>query len=1299
MGGIYNDMILSQPALGQDVQLGMLYNACSSQFFAGVSLWDNDVVNANQKLDEEKVLCTDFDFSCSLEEARKNSALDVEGSLSLDLKLFSATGSAKYLNDSKSSMHEARVNVSCTIVRRTRRIPQEVLASLKYEKYLDDPRYTHYVAEVVEGGSATLSFVRSCSSAEEAKKLTGELKMNIVRIPIEGGAKVEFSDKYESKFENVNVSYSGAMAENVSTLEDARRVAGEMPTKLAKQLNTLRYKLLPLSVLDSRVKRLIRSLNANLVTETAAALKAGTTASLRLRDLVEEDVFQKQFPAIGRQISNLQTAFSAAETEFMEDARRLLPELRDGTTNENHKTEQLQAAVDLFKSRTKSAEDFIKLKDREASVLRETVAELLGSNFENHLGGIKPRSLIDGRAPRLLLSFGGPSIRRANHPLQAKIESRPGSSGTDASAANQKGDAEDDDDSSDEDDEEWFEDQRTVASVRQSCAELRHQRLRAATGVTFGVASIDKAFRPGKNKKTKTNIGDIVLDNQGKLLIVTGMLPAAPAAPKLIIEGQTITVTWIQERQKLEQLAIPTTGFIIRYCRQLNPIKDGAFPRASYKEATKEVNCAASETKVVLGPLSDDCDYKVELSIQIIVGASAWSTPATGRTARLPSVASEMIDFFNKNKDMLSKGAPGRKPWDLYTPNNGNSKKVLFLGCAEAAVRKITDKRFFGQVAVRIVDVAAEFKREIKAAPVEDQGNTVVVVFVGTSGHGKSTEINAFISYLLSGEIDDPARILVIDDREAKQSSSVTQFVTCFRIRPLSPLFEGKTLLIVDTPGYGDSRGIERDAFVTAAMSEFFKTVNHVNAIIFTCRANEMRTTFLEPISTYIFSLFAKNVRSCLRTIYTFSDAGAPPARGSLTKLGWPVANGEISVNNSAFKIDLDGSDNDNVVRDYWLLSLKGQDRIMKMLLGACASPVPTDKSALVTRNRISLEQKCELAEKKILHTANGAQNLIAKLGALAMAVRAAPGDKIEVIQDRAVEQPIPEGKATTLCIPCNFTCHENCAFGDDRDKVNCVAMTNGKCTMCKGRCQWDKHRNARYKIITEKYSEWMVPQDLIKHWNESNNTLEGALLNAMDAYLQLQEGLRNDILDLAKLSEELKNTALLHDPTSLIRYIDTLIQTARLQGAPPEQLMQLTTAKNTLILVREVKGKGMKATRDSNILLDVIGGVRKEMDRRMKLSPNDRAKEEEKSCSLYNDLREKLPDDIRDKAPKPLKNGGLMSSGALYPENLQAVVKLVQVVLRDGGVVAALAHATSAEAPDAETGTPPAGRLAIGWK
>ncbi|KAK0512138.1 hypothetical protein JMJ35_005266 [Cladonia borealis] len=1254
--------VLTLPALGQDVQLGMLYDVRTAQFFGGLSLWNNNVVNAEQTLDEHAVQNADFTYSYSLDEARNHVTLDVESSLSLDLGLIKATGSARYLNNKKSSTFEARVDVSCTIVRRTRRIPQEILASMQHERNLENPHITHFVAEVVEGGSATLSFVQSCPSSEDVKKILGQLKAKIMKLPVRGKASVEFSEESESIFDNLKIFYSGAMAENVANIDDARRVAHEMPTKLRQQLNTLYYKLLPLTVLDSTVRRIIRKLDANLVNKTAAALKAGTMARFRLKDQTEQEVFQNSFPVIMRQILNIQTAFAATETEFTQAARRLLPELRDGTTNYSTKISELEMAGTLFEQRTRIVEQFVVKKKTEACVLRATIASLLADGFENYLGRLTPRSLTDTEVPRLLLSFGGALISRSQHPLQRNIES----SKLDATS-NNNSDGSDDDDS----DNEWFENPQTVANVREACTALRRQRLLALATATFGVVGIDKAYRPGREKRTKTSVGDIVLDYKGKLLIVTGMLPKAPAAPTMTIKDQTFTVAWLQERGEDEELTILTTGFVVRFSPQSNSGKDGAFPRATGNEAFAEVRCEASETTVVIDKaangalLSDDCDYEVELSVETIIGRSDWSRPVVGRTLKLPSVASRMIEFYLNNRTIIKRSEQGVKPWELY---KSGGKETLFLGHTVQAQRLCTDSRFKGQLAMRIVDVAAEFEPQVVAAPTQDQDKAIVVVFAGCSGHGKSTQINAFISYLLGGEFDDFARIMVIDDRGANQAQWVTQHVTCYRIRPLSSLFEGKTLLIVDTPGYGDSRGIERDAFVTAAMAEFFKTIEHVNAIIFTCQANENRTTLLSPVSACVFSLFAKDVKSCLRTIYTFSDAGTPLARTALTELRWPVENGEVEVNNAAFTVEVDARNHDKV-RDWWVMSVKGQFRVMQMLLHR--PPILTAGSASVTQNRFELEQKCELVEMKSLRTANHAQILIADLGALAKAVGAGPSAKLLVEEDRAIEKTLPPGQKTILCLNCNFTCLEICAFSGDDCKAMCIAMSGDNCKICKGRCHWSHHKMVQHIIVIEKHSEWVVPEDLIKRWNTINNTLEGALLDAIDAYLKLQEELRNDILYLAKLNEELKKTALFHDPTALIQYIELLIKTARARGAPTEQIVQLTKVKKTLILVGKVKERGVNATLESQTMIQVLGTVKKEMSRRKRLHPRERAREEEKSCSLYNDLCEQLPPEILRNAPEPLRKWGRRFE---YSENLQAIVNLVQVVLKDGGVVAAIA-------------------------
>lgn len=79
----------------------------------------------------------------------------------------------------------------------------------------------------------------------------------------------------------------------------------------------------------------------------------------------------------------------------------------------------------------------------------------------------------------------GPSIGRAKHPLQVSIKSA--SSKTDAGDNGEGEQDPGDDNESDDEEEEWFENQQTVANVKQSCAALRQQRLLAAPGVTVAL--------------------------------------------------------------------------------------------------------------------------------------------------------------------------------------------------------------------------------------------------------------------------------------------------------------------------------------------------------------------------------------------------------------------------------------------------------------------------------------------------------------------------------------------------------------------------------------------------------------------------------------------------------------------------------------------------------------------------------------------------------------------------------------------------------------------------------------------
>jgi hypothetical protein len=96
-----------------------------------------------------------------------------------------------------------------------------------------------------------------------------------------------------------------------------------------------------------------------------------------------------------------------------------------------------------------------------------------------------------------------------------------------------------------------------------------------------------------------------------------------------------------------------------------------------------------------------------------------------------------------------------------------------------------------------------------------------------------------------------------------------------------------------------------------------------------------------------MFSLFAKNVEHCLRTVYTFSDTGAPLAREALRRLSWPVGEPrEVEANNAWFTATLD-AENRVKVRDWWVMSVKAQDRLKETILKM--GPKSTDSSATLS--------------------------------------------------------------------------------------------------------------------------------------------------------------------------------------------------------------------------------------------------------------------------------------------------------------------------------------------------------------
>lgn len=1259
---------------GAQVELGSLFDATTGKYFSGYSLWKFEDIEKNQKLDPTPH--TELKISSSLEETRSNFGIDAEGQLAVNLGMFELKGSAKFLKNDSSRKNEARVDITCLKVNRTRSMVMETMVKMTYEKFVFEncPEATHFVAEVIEGAFGNISLTQNCNSSEEAKRVAGSLSASLGKFfKSEGEVNLRHNTEDDCKTESLQINVEGAIDKSIGTFEEAADVGRKLPEQLQSLNNTLRVRLLPVSLVDLSVGRTVRALDDSIVTQVASVLEAANSMVDNVSSLqnMEHLVF---YPNLKKQVIGFSAEFNRCFLEFRQSVRKILGKLKQGSDDDGLLVSDLDKKLSFMKRTISISQEFVSKKLIEGGKLSDTLKALETAGLQNCFKIVtEDQSLVLQSNPmHLSLNICGEGLKVTCHPLEKALKNETV--------------RREDSSNSDEEKCEWFQDASILTRLKNSVAELQSLKTQSILGgknnTIYSFGAFPKAIPPNENQQDETRIGDIILSNNVQNYIVTGYLPRCPENLKLTVHKQIIRASWKAQKNSV----LPITGFLIRWRPERNPALEACDDLRGEGKVWVQEKINANELEFCIinhlkGPLHPFTTYEVEIASETEVGFSKFSDTVKARTEKKPTVAKSLINFYFENKDLFERQTsvilPNRnRPWEIVGGRKPCelTKDTLILGFTTVSVQKCSTNDFKDEIAVLIVDIVPEFAPDIKTAEPEDK-QARMIMFVGETGSGKTTQINAFVSFLLEGDLTDSHRIVLIDDRHLDQSKSLTPYITVYRIRPLADSFLNNTLYIIDTPAYGDTAGLKTgfhwDKFIRESMVVMFNTLPKMNTIVLTCKSGETTATAgITAVVTTIFQLFAEKFpffRQCLRTVLTFSDVGTSPALTVLKKLDWPVEpHTLVEVNNSAFRIaDADNNKNPKV-GSWWKLSMEGQHEVAKML---------GSMEAVRIQSRSSLLDNCSTIEKRVLETANAVSNLLRDLDSISRAIGALPGEKVEVKKTKVIHKSVENGKHTTLCIECNFTCHEICSIGDDEGKRGCGAMSNDYCTKCPNKCFWKCHKNARYLFVPEPSSDWVFPEELKTKWNETTNTLEGAAIDATKVYMQMQNVLRSHIDTLVEITEHLNNESLKHNPRALNNYLKYLVKTAKAQGATPEQLDALE-AFGTMVLRQNVATGHPNSVNESKVLAEILNDILKELERLSQLSPNDRAAEEELPCNLYNHLRKKLPAELQKKAPAELESShqSLAHNGPKRfdkTENLKAIIQLLKIILETGKATA----------------------------
>lgn len=428
------------------------------------------------------------------------------------------------------------------------------------------------------------------------------------------------------------------------------------------------------------------------------------------------------------------------------------------------------------------------------------------------------------------------------------------------------------------------------------------------------------------------------------------------------------------------------------------------------------------------------------------------------------------------------------------------------------------------------------------------------ILLVGQTGSGKTTLINTMVNYVIGVKFEDKVWFQITEEEQKEQTESQTSSVTVYQIHikgnPVS-------LTIIDTPGYGDTRGQEHDKAITDNLQKLFESygeIDTIHAVGLVVKSSENRLT---DFQTYIFnsvlSLFGADIENNIVILMTYSDGFTPvdaiaaikkDVKCAKDKDGDPVY---FLFNNRQCE-----KYKENQVKQYegiWSSGKDSMDELFKFLQSVQGQSLKMTGDVLKTRKQAEaclgdLMSSIELVKgeekelndiKKIVkenkENLDNNQNFTFEI-------------------ERTVKEKVPIkdhfkncDEEATCCDKCKKNCHfPGCTWV--KNLYWCSVMSRGKCTVCE--CSYKDHvkQGKLYMPITRKVRD--TDEGLKKKYKDIHGKSISIQQN-IEKQLQEKKGEMSKLLDEAfNLIMRLDEIALQKEPLDIRKDLDVLIQNLR---------------------------------------------------------------------------------------------------------------------------------------------------------
>ncbi|XP_067234663.1 myosin-9-like [Chanodichthys erythropterus] len=409
---------------------------------------------------------------------------------------------------------------------------------------------------------------------------------------------------------------------------------------------------------------------------------------------------------------------------------------------------------------------------------------------------------------------------------------------------------------------------------------------------------------------------------------------------------------------------------------------------------------------------------------------------------------------------------------------------------------------------------------------------------------------------MLGVQREDKVWFEITDDQSDRTSAdSQTSIVTVYGFYlQESPIH----LTIIDTPGYGGTRGVDLDKEIAESLLNLCKSAEEIYEIHAVCLVIKATQNRLSDRQIYIFdavqSLFGRDIVENIVLLFTHSS-GAPP-RNALTavkeaKIKCALNDKKKPVyflfNNCQSETADEDDEEDDKEREKrldssWNLSFKGMVQLEKFL------DTIQPKSLKMTQD--VLKQRKQL-EANINNLQSRVQVMELKQNELKQTRVALEQNKKDVKENKNFEYEVDvvykerveiDPKMATCCTVCEENCHyPGCWWVSDLKW--CSVMKDKHCTVCTNKCHYKEHIKGAKKYETKTKKEKRTYEDLKKKYDGKIRDGESLVMKLEEELQELEEEKIKLVFEAFDCVETLEKIALKNDSVFTLLHIDYLIE------------------------------------------------------------------------------------------------------------------------------------------------------------